>query len=190
MLDESAVLEQVKQGDQQAIACLVMHYQHMVRNYLYALAPDPSIADDLAQEVFVKLIRSIDRIDPARGVKPYLLRITRNMAIDHWRKESNRRKKYNEILFCDLEKYYEPASEQYKAPLLSLRFEALRRCLETLNYRIGGIIKGFYYQNLSCRELADATGKSEGNIRTLLYRGRKALLKCMRTRIKELESTE
>lgn len=185
MQEETAILDRAKQGDQEAIAQLVMNYQHLVRHYLYALTPDPSIADDLAQEVFVKLFDSIDRIDPDRNIKPYLMKITRNMAIDHWRKMSSRGKKNNEILFCDLEQYYEPSREPCKAEKIAPMFEALNKCLETLNVRICQVIKSFYYENLSCREIACAIGKSESNIRTMLYRGRKALHKCMIKRIKE-----
>lgn len=185
MLDENAILDRAKQGDPEAVAHLVMKYQHLVRHYLYSLSPDPSMADDLAQEVFVKLFNSIERIAPDRGIKPYLMRMTRNMAIDHWRKMSNRREKRNEILFCDLEQYYEPSHESSMAEKSSPKFEVLKICLEKLNDRICRVIKSFYYENLSCREIACTIGKSESNIRTMLYRGRKALHKCITKRIKE-----
>ncbi|MGD9365339.1 MAG: sigma-70 family RNA polymerase sigma factor [Desulfobacteraceae bacterium] len=187
MLDEIAILDRAKQGNQEAIAHLVMKYQQLVRHYLYSLAPDPSIADDLTQDVFVKLFDSIERIDPDRGIKPYLMRITRNMAIDNWRKIRNRRKRNNEILFCDLEQYYEPLPAAYKAEEISPIFEALNKCLETLNERILRVIKSFYYENLSCREIGRTIGKSESNIRTMLHRGRKALYQCISKRIKEFE---
>jgi len=190
MLDETAILDRAKQGNQEAIAQLVMKFQQLVRHYLYSLTPDPTIADDLAQEVFVKLFNSIDRIDPNRGIKPYLMRITKNMAIDYWRKLDHRGKKNNEILFCDLEQYYEPSLEDYMTEKVSLKFEALKICLENLNNRICRVIKSFYYENLSCREIACAIGKSESNIRTMLYRGRKALHKCIIKRIKEFEQIE
>lgn len=190
MQDETAILDRAKQGNQEAIAQLVMNYQHLVRHYLYSLTPDPSIADDLAQEVFVKLFNSIDHIDSNRGIKPYLMRITRNTAIDFWRKIGHDRKKNNEILFCDLEQYYDPSREDCKAEKFSPKFEALNKCLERLNDRICHVIKSFYYENLSCREIACTIGKSESNIRTMLYRGRKALYKCIIKGIKEFEQIE
>ncbi len=190
MPDETAIIDRAKKGNQEAIAHLVMTYQHVVRRYLYALAPDPSIADDLAQEVFVKLFDSLDRIDPQRGLKPYLMRMTRNMAIDYWRKISSRRKKSNEILFCDLEQYYEPSRETFSAEKNAPMFDAMNRCLETLNDRICRVIKSFYFENLSCREIACTIGKSESNIRTMLYRGRKALYKCITKKVNEFEKNE
>jgi RNA polymerase sigma-70 factor (ECF subfamily) len=190
MLDETAILNLAKQGNQEAIAQLVMKYQQLVRHYLYSLAPDPSIADDLAQEVFVKLFNSIERIDPDRGIKPYLMRMTRNMAIDYWRKMDHRRRKSNEILFCDLEQYYEPSHEDDMAENISPKFEALKICLGELNDRLCRVIKSFYYENLNCREIACKIGKSESNIRTMLYRGRQVLHKCIVRQIKEFKQIE
>jgi RNA polymerase sigma-70 factor (ECF subfamily) len=80
--DES-LLAGVATGDQDAVTALVRRYQRRVYGLARAVLGDPSAAEDVAQEAFVRMWRHAEAFDPRRAsVATWLLTITRNLAID------------------------------------------------------------------------------------------------------------
>lgn len=69
---------------------LVREYQHRIYNFACYCLGDRDEAQDVTQEVLLKLWRNLDRIDPP-GVWPWLLRVTRNASIDALRKRGTYR---------------------------------------------------------------------------------------------------
>lgn len=81
----------VARGDERAFEKLVARYQLPLINYFFPLAWDRHIAEDLAQEVFVRLYTSCGAYAPTGRFTSYLYRIARNCWID-WRRQSKRRR--------------------------------------------------------------------------------------------------
>ena len=78
-------------GDAQAFAELVREHQGMVFSIAYHFLQDRSLAEDLAQEVFLELYQSLDRIQSPAHLVYWLRRVTANRCIDHGRKKHRRR---------------------------------------------------------------------------------------------------
>ena len=69
-------------GRQDAYAGLVRRYERSVFNVIARLVRDPGVAEELAQETFLKAFRRLDTFDQRRRFSPWLLRIAHNTAID------------------------------------------------------------------------------------------------------------
>jgi RNA polymerase sigma-70 factor (ECF subfamily) len=88
--DELQTLQAVaraKEGDRMAIRFLYSRYSDTVRRYAAALLRDGDAADDVVQTTFLKLLTKIDRYEPrAVPFEAWLLRVTRNVALDEVRR--------------------------------------------------------------------------------------------------------
>src|SRR5437867_11375292 len=73
-------------GDRNAFEALVRRYQRRVFGLAYQYLRDPDEAQDLAQEVFVRLYRNLGRYDPERPFEPWFWRLAANTTINYRRK--------------------------------------------------------------------------------------------------------
>jgi len=88
---DDALLAGLAAGDPDAAAAFVRRFQHRIYGTALAVIGDPGLAEDVAQEAFVRAWRHAAVYDASRGpVLPWLLRITRNLAIDRMRAERSR----------------------------------------------------------------------------------------------------
>jgi RNA polymerase sigma-70 factor (ECF subfamily) len=68
-------------------AHLFEHHGPAVRKYLHRLTQEPSIADDLAQEVFLRVVRGSARYEPRDRERAWIFRIARNVLLDYSRRK-------------------------------------------------------------------------------------------------------
>jgi RNA polymerase sigma-70 factor, ECF subfamily len=80
-----AELERVRNRDPEALAAFFERYFDRVYGLVYRLLGNRAQAEDMAQEVFLKVHRAADRIDPMRDPMPWLMTITHNACRDLWR---------------------------------------------------------------------------------------------------------
>src|SRR5215467_3024278 len=73
-------------GDLDAFEALVRRYQRRVYGLAYQHLRDPDEAQDLAQEVFVRLFRNLHRYDPVRPFEPWFWRLAVNVAVSYRRR--------------------------------------------------------------------------------------------------------
>lgn len=73
-------------GDPAAFELLVLEMAPRLRGYFLRQGADAATADDLAQNVFVRILQSLDRYRPSGQLEAYFLRIARNLWIDHQRR--------------------------------------------------------------------------------------------------------
>jgi len=89
--DEAALLEGVGGGDLDALEELYRRYGRRVYAFGLRLLGDPGLSEELVQEAFLRVWRSATRFDSDRGTVPaFVFAITRNVAIDLWRRPSSR----------------------------------------------------------------------------------------------------
>ena len=79
-------IAQLKRGDLDALASVMAQYQHRLYRFLFRLAQDPALADDLFQQTWVRVIERIGQHDARRHFAPWLFSVARNLAIDTLRK--------------------------------------------------------------------------------------------------------
>ncbi|MEP7029028.1 MAG: sigma-70 family RNA polymerase sigma factor, partial [Candidatus Eisenbacteria bacterium] len=85
-----ALLERVRVRDPEALATFFETYFDRVFSLVHRLLGDRTQAEDAVSEVFLKVHRAIDRLDPARDPMPWLVTIASNVCRDHWRSGAER----------------------------------------------------------------------------------------------------
>lgn len=80
----------IRNGDQQAFEAFFRHYYTFVFRFLSRFTLQHEVAEDLAQEVFVKLWESRERLDPEQSVRSYLFQIASNLAINYRQRVAKR----------------------------------------------------------------------------------------------------
>src|SRR5437763_12427715 len=84
--DSDALARGARRGDRDAFESLVRRYQRRVYALAYQHLRDPDEAQDLAQEVFVRLYRNLERYDPDRPFEPWFWRLAANVAATYRRR--------------------------------------------------------------------------------------------------------
>ena len=142
-------------------------YGALVYNYFRFHVPLPDVAEDLTAETFLKVVRAVDRYDPARGTaKAWILTVARNVLGD-WRRRARLRQYVALGTMHDL--IYEAPSPEERL----LREEEVGRLLDavaTLADADRELIGLRYGSGLDTAEVAQILGVSEGRVRTRLWR--------------------
>jgi RNA polymerase sigma factor (sigma-70 family) len=86
-MDESRLIELARHGDRDAMERLFEHAWPLAWHWAYGVTGDRMLADHVAQEAVVRMFASFERFDPTRAFRPWLKRITVNLAVDELRRE-------------------------------------------------------------------------------------------------------
>jgi RNA polymerase sigma-70 factor (ECF subfamily) len=87
-LDDRELVIQARNGRDSAFRELLRRYQRPVFSLVVRMVRDPALAEDLAQDAFVKAFQALDRYDPSYRFSNWLFKIANNVTIDHLRKRS------------------------------------------------------------------------------------------------------
>src|ERR671935_1101803 len=91
-VDESRLIELARGGDRGAMEQLFEQAWPLAWHWAYGVTGDRMLADHVAQEAVHRAFRTLDRFDPARPFRPWLKRITINLAIDELRREQRQQR--------------------------------------------------------------------------------------------------
>jgi RNA polymerase sigma-70 factor (ECF subfamily) len=157
-------IARAKEGERDALRLLYVRYSDNVYGYVCSIVRDEQEAEDLTQHVFMKLITAIVKYDD-RGIpfSAWLLRLARNVAIDHLRR---RRPTPTEEVFgaeVHVDEDTRDRARDLHAALASLPSE--QRDVMVMRHVVG----------LSPPEIAEQMGRSESSIHGLHHRGRRTL---------------
>jgi RNA polymerase sigma-70 factor (ECF subfamily) len=89
-LSEAELISGARGGEAAAWEAIVGRHREAVFRYAYLQSGDSAEAEDVAQETFLRAFRSFHRFDVSRPLRPWLLRIARNLARNRWRGWSRR----------------------------------------------------------------------------------------------------
>lgn len=174
-VSDAALLSAYIQGDDKAFETLVKRSKSKVYTTIYLIVKDRYIAEDLMQEAYIKAIDVIKsgRYNEEGKFLPWILRISHNMAIDHFRKD----KRYPTIVLEDGSKVFnsfdfaEDSVEELQ--MKADQVENIREMIKKLPDEQREVLVMRHYEDLSFQEIADQTGVS---INTALGRMRYALI--------------
>jgi RNA polymerase sigma-70 factor (ECF subfamily) len=169
------IIQRCLNGDQSAWEAIVRMHWRRVFNIAYKFVGKHDEAEDLTQDVFLKLFKSLDTFDRRANFQTWLISVSRNLCIDHYR--SVRRER--ELIDRDLDaRDLSPASpEPGPAAALEQRDrvtmlrEALARLPDTL--RTAVVMRDIH--ELSYQEIADKLSLPEGTVKSRINRGRTEL---------------
>jgi RNA polymerase sigma-70 factor (ECF subfamily) len=155
---------------------LVERYAAAAVNVAARLVHDRALAEDLAQEAFVRAFARLNTYDPERRFSAWFFQVLHNVAVDHLR-----RKRVETVSLDALEEqgYRGPPTEQSSSPEADMERQALAAAIAVAlgrirpEYREAIVLR--YQQGLTVLEIADVLQVAEGTVKTFLHRGRREL---------------
>jgi RNA polymerase sigma-70 factor, ECF subfamily len=178
---DAALMLRVKNGDLQAFEQLVQKYKHPIVNVIYRMLHDLDEAEDLAQNVFVRVFQSAGRYEVSAKFSTWIFTIARNMGLNEIRRRGRHPAQSLESSQSDDE---EQAPRQYTdertiAPPQALMHRELeqkiKEALEGLPEKQRLAIALCQEEELSYEEIALVLGCSLSATKSLIHRGRETL---------------
>ncbi|MEK6481625.1 sigma-70 family RNA polymerase sigma factor [Catalinimonas sp. 4WD22] len=174
-VSDSKLVSQYKRGNETAFEQLVNRHRSRVFTTIYLIVKDESVAEDILQETFIKVIKTIKsgRYNEEGKFLPWVMRIAHNLSIDYFRKN----KRYPTVVMEDGKSVFNTLDfSEDSAESLQIRKDThalLRQLIKELPEAQRQVLTMRHYMDMSFKEIADATGVS---INTALGRMRYALI--------------
>lgn len=174
-ISDSQLISQYKNGIEEGFTTLVNRHTKKIYTTIYLIVKDQYLAEDLLQETFVKVVKTIKtgRYNEEGKFLPWVTRIAHNLAIDHFR----RAKRYPTIVMEDGSSVFnslEFSEDSFESKQIKEDTHALLRDLiKELPDAQREVLMMRHYMEMSFQEIADTTGVS---INTALGRMRYALI--------------
>ena len=166
------LIEQCLAGDQAAWETIVKQNWRKVFNVAYKFVGKHEEAEDLTQDIFIKIFKALRTFDRRANFQTWIVSISRNLCIDHYRSVRKERQTIaREVDTANLQ----PASKE-RGPYAFAEHQdlrlLLRQALETLpeTLRTAVILRDL--QDLSYQEIADRLALPEGTVKSRINRGR------------------
>ncbi len=172
-----SVLEAARDGDADAFAALVQRFEAPTYHFILRMVRRPSVAEDLSQDVFVRLWRHLDRIEDAGLLPAWLRRVAANAVIDHWRKEEARQRRMQVLREHPIARRVVRPSSRMETREAA---DAVRAAVEKLPAKLRSALLLRTVEGLSYEELADVLGVSVNAVRSRLFRARQEVLAILR----------
>jgi RNA polymerase sigma-70 factor, ECF subfamily len=166
-IDEPLVAR-ARRGDAEAFSEIFERYHHRIVNYLYGLVHDRELANDLAQESFLKAYKALPRMGDDLRLAPWLYRIAGNTAFSALRRRR---------IIRWLPLLNDNGGEAGYATTMDgevVEAEAVHRALAKLPAKYAAPLLLHSHEGLSCNEIAVVLGISTGAVKTRLFRAREA----------------
>jgi RNA polymerase sigma-70 factor (ECF subfamily) len=184
--EDGVLITQYRNGNEAAFDLLVDRYKSKVYTTIYRIVKDQDVAEDLLQDVFVKVVNTLhsDKYNEEGKFQPWVMRIAHNLAIDYFRKAKRKPTILLEdgsSLFNSM-RFAEESSEELRIKEETL--DLVRKLIDELPEAQKEVVILRHYMDLSFQEIADQTGVS---INTALGRMRYAL-NHIRKKMKQVNS--
>lgn len=163
-------------GNNDAFGFLLKKYQDKIFNYIIRIVKNEDVANDIFQETFVKAIVTIkqNRYVPTGKFPAWISRIAHNLIIDYYRQEKSENVQSADAQPIDIFNKKELSENTIEDIIISEQIRSdVKYLIEELPKLQRDVLKMRYYQNMSFKEIAEATGVS---INTALGRMRYAIL--------------
>nr|WP_319569807.1 sigma-70 family RNA polymerase sigma factor [uncultured Draconibacterium sp.] len=175
-LNDNELVQRFIQGDHESLEVLIVRHKSRVYSYILLIVKNQDLAEDIFQDTFIKVIRSLKRgkyIENGKFVS-WVLRIAHNLIIDHFRKEKQQGTISNDSSDVDIfnsQKFSEETIEDQM--VYSQILSEVKHLVKELPEDQQQVIYMRHYMGLSFKEIAEQT---EVSINTALGRMRYALI--------------
>ena len=169
------LIQRCLQGDQAAWDLIVRQYWRKVFNVAYKFVGKHDEAEDLTQDIFLKIFKSLDTFDRRANFQTWLISVSRNLCIDHYRSV----RKERETIDRDVDTNELAPASPDRGPMAALeqrdRVMLLRQALAALPDTLRTAVLMRDIHELSYQEIADKLRLPEGTVKSRINRGRTEL---------------
>ena len=167
--DEDLML-QYRNGDAMAFECLYKRYKDAIYRYMFRLCRNEAIAEELYQDVWMKLINSRERYEVKAKFKTYLYQIAHNRFVDHYRKQRGKNTlDSNNIEQQSLEEIVDDGNQQPDQKLmLQQQTQHFFKLLDALPEEQREVFVLREESAMSLAQIAEATGVNEETAKSRL----------------------
>jgi RNA polymerase sigma-70 factor, ECF subfamily len=186
MESDIELMERVKSGDDTAFSELMRRHYRGVVNFIYRFTNDRQNAEDLAQEVFLRVYRSAQRYKPEAKFSTWLYKIATNLCLT----EVKSRGKDRSISLDEIEGNSGDIGDPKSADAYDITFRreiggAIFEALKSLPERERTAVVLCKYEELPYEEVAEIIGCTVGAVKAYVYRGRMKLIEKLRPYLKK-----
>lgn len=180
MTDEE-LMKLLQQNNDTAFNELYLRYKVPLYSYFYGLL-DKSMAEDLLQETFLKVVNKRDTFRFESLFKTWIWTIAKNTLRDHWRGVEHKMKNsFEELTNEDGEEHYSIQTDPHEEALLKKVTQIqLKACIDELPDQQKEIVYLHIQSELSNIEIAELTNTSVGAIKSILFRSKEKLTECFK----------
>lgn len=182
-MDETGIIDKLKQGDEKAFRELVDNYRQMVINTCFGLLHDKEDAEDVAQDVFIEVFRSVHKFRADSKLSTWLYRIAVNRSLNFIR--DNKKRRWFRSFDAETDQKKSPlkelASDDSGGPEFDLessqRARLLHEAIDSLpkNQRVAFTLNK--YEDLAYKEISEVMKLSISSVESLIHRAKKNLQK-------------
>ena len=174
-LPDAVLVKRYMDGDEQALASLIKTHQSKIYGFIYSKIPDRDVCDDVFQDTFIKVIRTLksNSYNEEGKFLPWVMRIAHNLVIDYFRRNKKMPMLRDNAEFSVFSVLTDDSSNIENSMISEQVEKDLKKIVEELPDDQREVLKMRLYQDLSFKEISDLTGVS---INTALGRMRYAVL--------------
>jgi len=169
------LIERCLNGDQAAWEEIVRLHWRKVFNIAYKFVGRHDLAEDLTQDVFLKLFKSLDTFDRRANFQTWLISVSRNLCIDHYRSVRKERETVNRDIDPAELAPVSPDKSAYAMLETRDRVQMLREALDKLPPTLRTAVMLRDIQEFSYQEIATKLKLPEGTVKSRINRGRTEL---------------
>jgi RNA polymerase sigma factor (sigma-70 family) len=174
------LIQRCLRGDERAWDEIVRMHRRRVFNLAYKFVGRHEEAEDLTQDIFLKIFKSLDSFDRRANFQTWLISVSRNLCIDHYRSVRKERETIDRHVDAS---ELSPQSHE-PGPMATLeqhdRVDLLREALSALPETLRSAVVMRDLQELSYQEIADRLKLPEGTVKSRINRGRHELARRIR----------
>ena len=165
-MNEKALIKKCQHGDRQAFEDLIRLYYDYVFGFLLKNTVDETLSEDLTQETFLKMIRSIEKYDPggSAGFGTWLITIAKNCYIDHLRRNRIYLEDIASLPLADARCVADEVERK-------LQYEQLLAAMETLPPEQALAIRLKYVEDMTLAQIARQLGVPPKTIKSRIHEG-------------------
>ena len=174
-MDEQRAIQRLKKGDIDGLEILVSHYQVKAVRTAYLITRDLGLAEDVVQDCFIRVYRSIRSFDETRSFEPWFLRSVVNVSVKALQRSARQiqmGEEADESLFVELATRVESVEEQVESMDVQ---NQICDAMQKLSPRQRAVIVQRYFLEMSEKEMAKDAGSAVGTVKWMLNAARERM---------------
>lgn len=175
LITDAVLVKNYIEGDENALSILIHRHKQKIYSFIYSKIFDKDITEDIFQDTFIKVIKTLKmgKYNEEGKFLPWVMRISHNLVIDHFRKNTRMPKFDNSGEFSIFSVLSDSSLNAEKRLIKDQVESDLRRLIEELPEDQKEVLVMRMYNDMSFKDISDKTGVS---INTALGRMRYALI--------------